>query len=138
MRNVLIKSRGLTIAAHLYLPSGFTESEQYAAIGVLSVGEGLKQKAGAYAQRLADQGFATLVFETIGQVAAEVSGAIDYLATLAFVDKDRIGVLGVCEAAATALEAASSDYRIKAVTTVGAEGVDEGMDKLTPFFMRNL
>lgn len=50
----------------------------------------------------------------------DVSAAIDHLTTLAYVDRERIGVLGVCAGGGYATNAAVVDTRIKALGTVSA------------------
>ena len=46
------------------------------------------------------------------------SAAADYLGTLPFVDRNRIGVIGICGSGAFALSAAKIDPRLKAIATV--------------------
>jgi fermentation-respiration switch protein FrsA (DUF1100 family) len=53
----------------------------------------------------------------------DVCSAVDYLTTLAYVDQDRIGVLGICAGGGIAVKAASVDRRIKAVGTASAVDV---------------
>ena len=138
-RGVTFQNRTITMAGDLYLPNGFKESEQYPAIVCVHPGGGVKeQTAGVYAQRLADQGFVTLAYDSSYQGASEgtphfldepmnrvgdVSSAVDYLTTLPFVDAERIGVLGICAGGGIAVKAASVDRRIKAVATASAVNV---------------
>jgi fermentation-respiration switch protein FrsA (DUF1100 family) len=126
MRSVLLKSRDVTLAGQLYLPSGFTEGERYPAIVVADPGGGRE-----YAQRLSDQGFVTLLFDADG-TGDSVRGAVDYLARLRFVDAERIGALVQTGAAA------QTDGRVKAVAPIPEGDVDGAMNQLTPFFMRQL
>src|SRR3954451_1532654 len=48
----------------------------------------------------------------------DFSAAVDYIGLLASVDRNRIGVMGICGYSGMALTAATSDSRIKAVATV--------------------
>src|SRR5262245_10544082 len=127
------------MAGNLYLPNGFKESEQYPAIVCVHPGGCVKeQTAGVYAQRLADQGFVALAYDSSYQGAsggtphfldepmnrvADVCSAVDYLTTLPYVGAERIGVLGICAGGGMAVKAASVDRRIKAVGTASAVNV---------------
>ena len=92
-----------------------------------------EQSSMLYAQKLAEQGFVTLAIdlpfwgESEGQprnlVAPELytegfSAAVDYLGTTDFIDRDRIGVLGICGSGGFSISAAKIDPRLKAVATV--------------------
>lgn len=50
--------------------------------------------------------------------AETFSAAVDYLDTLPFVDKDNIGVIGICGSGSYAIAEAKIDPRLKAVATV--------------------
>jgi fermentation-respiration switch protein FrsA (DUF1100 family) len=121
-----LKSRDVTLAGQLYLPSGFTEYERYPAIVIADPGGGRE-----YAQRLSDQGFVTLLFDADG-TGDSVRGAVDYLVRLGFVDAERIGAL------VQAGDVAQIDGRIKAVSHIPDGDVDAAMNQLTPLFMRKL
>jgi fermentation-respiration switch protein FrsA (DUF1100 family) len=92
-----------------------------------------EQSSNLYAQKLAEQGFVTLAIdlsfwgESEGQprnavspeiYAEDFSAAVDYLGTQAFVDRNRIGVLGICGSGSFVISAAKIDPRMKAVATV--------------------
>lgn len=93
-----------------------------------------EQSSMLYAQKLAEQGFVTLAIdlpfwgESEGQprnlVAPELyseafSAAVDYLGTReSAVDRNRIGVLGICGSGGFSISAAKMDPRLKAVATV--------------------
>ncbi len=92
-----------------------------------------EQSANLYAQKLADQGFVTLSLdlsfwgESEGKprnavspdiYAEDFSAAVDFLGTRTFVDRERIGVLGICGSGSFVLSAAKIDPRMKAVATV--------------------
>lgn len=92
-----------------------------------------EQSSMLYAQKLAEQGFVILAIdlpywgENEGQppnlVAPELyseafSTAVDYLGTQEFIDRNRIGVLGICGSGGFAISAAKMDPRLKAIATV--------------------
>ena len=92
-----------------------------------------EQSSGLYAQTMAERGYITLahdpsyVGESGGQphdtasaeaLVEDFSAGVDFLGRLPFVDRERIGVLGVCGSGGFGLAAAEIDPRIKAVATV--------------------
>jgi len=92
-----------------------------------------EQSANLYATKMAEQGFVTLSFdlsfwgESAGKPGNAVSpdiygedfsAAVDYLRTLSFVDKERIGAIGICGSGSFVLSAAKIDPRIKTIATV--------------------
>lgn len=125
---------GIHIVGDLYIPKGLDLSRQHAALVVGNPYGAVKEQAGGlYAQSMAERGFITLVFdasyngESGGQprslvspeaLVEDFSAAVDFLGTRAFVDRNRIGVLGVCASGGYSLAAASADPRMKAVATV--------------------
>lgn len=50
--------------------------------------------------------------------AEDFSAAVDFLGTRSFVDRSRIGVLGVCGSGSFAISAAKIDPRMKAIATI--------------------
>jgi len=139
VQSVTFKNDGILMAGNLYLPKGFTEGGKYSAVLTVHPGGGVKeQTAGAYAERLAEQGFVALAFDASHQGASggeprflddpmkrvgDVYSAVDYLTTLPFVDAERIGALGICAGSGVTIKAASTERRIKAVATVSAVDV---------------
>jgi hypothetical protein len=134
-RSVSYKSRfGITISADLYRPKDFDESEEHPAIIVGAPYGGVKEQGpGIYAQNMALRGFVALTFDPSfnGYSGGEprhlsspdifvedFSAAVDYLGTRPFVDRERIGVIGMCGSGALSLSAAQVDRRIKAVAPV--------------------
>ena len=92
-----------------------------------------EQSANLYAQKLADRGFVPLSLdlsfwgESEGQprnsvspdiYAEDFSAAVDFLGTRPFVDRERIGVLGICGSGSFVIGAAKIDPRMKAIATV--------------------
>ncbi|WP_446909564.1 alpha/beta hydrolase, partial [Klebsiella pneumoniae] len=91
-----------------------------------------EQSSGLYAQTLAEQGFVTLAFDPsyTGEsggyprnVASpdinteDFSAAVDFLGLQKEVDRNRIGLLGICGWGGMALNDAAMDTRVKAVAT---------------------
>ena len=122
---------GITLAADLYVPKN--AEGKLAAIAVCGPFGAVKEQAsGLYAQTLAERGFLTIAFDTSftgesgGQpryVASpdinteDFCAAVDYLSTRNDVDKERIGILGICGWGGLAINAAAIDTRIKATVS---------------------
>ncbi len=124
----------MKIVGNLYLPGDRTPGGRYPAVIVgHPMGAVKEQSSNLYAQKLAEQGFITLAIdqsfwgESDGQprnaVAPDIyaeafSAAVDYLGTRAFVDRERIGVLGICGSGSFVISAAKIDPRMKAIATM--------------------
>lgn len=124
----------MNVAGNLYLPKGYQPGERHAAIIVgHPMGAVKEQSSNLYAQKLAEQGFVTLSLdlsfwgESEGQprnavspdiYAEDFSAAVDFLGTQASVDRQRIGVLGICGSGSFVISAAKIDPRMKAIATV--------------------
>ena len=122
---------GITLAADLYVPKN--AEGKLAAIAVCGPFGAVKEQAsGLHAQTLAERGFLTIAFdpsftgESGGQpryVASpdinteDFCAAVDYLSTRNDVDKERIGILGICGWGGLAINAAAIDTRIKATVS---------------------
>ena len=141
----------MKVAGNLFLPKDRTPGVRHPAIIVgHPMGAVKEQSANLYAQKLAEQGFVTLAIdvsfwgESEGKpghlVAPEIyaddfSAAVDFLSTHASVDRERIGVLGICGSGSFVISAAKIDPRMKAIATVsmydmGAAARD-GLNKST-------
>ena len=120
--SVSYKNRfGIRIAADLYRPKDFDESPESAAIIVGAPYGGVEEQGpGIYAQNMALRGFVALAFDPSfnGYSGGEprhlsspdifvedFSAAVDYLGTRPFVDRERIGVIGMCGSGALSLSA---------------------------------
>jgi fermentation-respiration switch protein FrsA (DUF1100 family) len=124
----------MKVVANLIVPKDMKEGTKLPAIVVgHPMGAVKEQSATLYATKMAEQGFVTLALdlsfwgESEGQprnaVSPEIysedfSAAVDFLGTRAFVDRDRIGVIGICGSGSFAISAAKVDPRLKAVATV--------------------
>ena len=134
-RKVSFNNRlGITLVADLYVAKTIDRSQRHPALVVGGpYGAVKEQSSGLYAQTMAERGFITIahdpsyVGESGGQphdtasaeaLVEDFSASVDYLGGLSFVDRERIGVLGVCGSGGFGLAAAEIDPRIKAVATV--------------------
>lgn len=135
VRKVFYKNRyDITLVADMYLPVGMDSTKQYAAIIVGHPFGAIKEQcAGLYAQEMAQCGFVSLAFDASYQgesggtprhtvspdaLVEDFSASVDYLGTRPFVDRNRIGVIGICGSGGFSVCAASLDPRIKALATV--------------------
>jgi len=124
----------MTVAGNLFIPKGLKQNTKNPAIIVgHPMGAVKEQSANLYAQKLAEQGFVTLSLdlsfrgESEGQprnavlpdiYAEDFSAAVDFLGTRPLVDRERIGVLGICGSGSFVISAAKIDPRMKAIATV--------------------
>lgn len=124
----------MKVAGNLFVPKDQKQGAKNPAIVVgHPMGAVKEQSSNLYATKLAEQGFVTLAIdlsfwgESEGEpghlVAPEIysddfSAAVDFLSTQNFVDKERIGVLGICGSGSFAISAAKIDPRMKAIATV--------------------
>ena len=122
---------GIDVAGHLYLPKNFNPNKKYAAIVVSGAFGAVKeQHSGLYAQEFAKAGFVSVAFDpsftgesggNVRNVASpdifteDFSAAIDFVGSLAYVDKEKLGAMGICGLSGPAVTAAINDVRIKAV-----------------------
>jgi uncharacterized protein len=151
IRKVSFQNRyGIRLAGDLYLPKN-RGSRALAAIAISGpFGAVKEQSSGLYAQTLAERGFATLAFDPsyTGESGGEprhiaspdintedFSAAVDYLGLQPYVDRERIGVIGICGWGGMALNAVAVDKRVKAVvastmydmTRVMSKGYSDGV-----------
>ncbi len=129
-KKVSFKNRyGITLAADLYQPKNTSDKLPAIAVGG-PFGAVKEQSSGLYAQTMAERGFVTLAFdpsytgESSGEPrnvaspdisAEDFSAAVDFLGLQSSVDRERIGIIGICGWGGMALNAAAVDKRVKAV-----------------------
>ena len=124
----------MKVVGNLFIPKSVGKSTRSPAIIVgHPMGAVKEQSSNLYAQKLAEQGFVTLALDLTfwgesegsprnavlpDMYVEDFSAAVDYLGTQAFVDRQRIGVLGICGSGSFVISAAKIDPRMKAIATV--------------------
>ena len=131
-KKITFKNRyGIKLTADMYMPKNKTTKLPALAISG-PFGAVKEQSSGLYAQELASRGFITIAFDpsftgesegTPRYMASpdinteDFQAAVDYLSNNEDVDKDKIGIIGICGWGGMALNAAALDTRIKATVT---------------------
>lgn len=131
---IIYELNGLKIAANVYTPASYDPEKSYPALVVAHPNGGVKEQvAGLYSQLMAEQGYICLAFDAAYQGASEglprqtdkpanhiedIRRAADILLQYPGVDKNRLGILGICGGGGYTLAAAQTDKRFKAVATL--------------------
>lgn len=132
-QKVNFKNRyGITISADLYLPKN-AGTEKLAALAISGpFGAVKEQSSGLYANQMAERGFIAIAFDPsyTGESSGEprniassdintedFSAAVDFLGLQKNVDRNKIGIIGICGFGGFALNAVAADKRVKAVAT---------------------
>jgi fermentation-respiration switch protein FrsA (DUF1100 family) len=135
MQKVTFKNQyNMVVAGNLFIPKSLKQNIKNPAIIVgHPMGAVKEQSANLYATKMAEQGFVALSLdlsfwgESEGQprntvspdiYAEDFSAAVDFLGTGPFVDRDRIGAIGICGSGSFVISAAKIDPRMKAIATV--------------------
>ena len=162
VKKVKFKNRyGITLVGDLYTAKNI-KNEKLPAIAISGPFGAVKEQAsGLYAQTLAEKGFITLAFDPsftgestneFKNVASadinteDFSAAVDFLSNQKNVDKDKIGILGICGFGGFAVNAAAMDTRIKAVvastmydmTRVSAKGYNDTTDENARYELKKM
>lgn len=143
-QKVSFKNRyGITLSGDMYLPKDSTQP--LAAIAISGpFGAVKEQSSGLYASQMAERGFAALAFDAsyTGESGGEprnmaspeintedFSAAIDFLGLQKNVDRNKLGIIGICGFAGFALNATAVDKRVKAVATTSMYDMTRVMSK---------
>ncbi|WP_083251903.1 alpha/beta hydrolase [Pedobacter steynii] len=144
-QKITFKNRyGITLSGDLYLPKN-RGNEKLSALAVGGPFGAVKQQSsGLYANIMAERGFAVIAFDPsyTGESGGEprnvassdintedFSAAIDYLGLQTFVDRNKIGIIGICGFGGMALNAAAVDKRVKAIATTSMYDMSRVMSK---------
>lgn len=144
-QKVTFKNRyGITLSGDLYLPKNIG-NEKLAALAISGAFGAVKQQSsGVYANQMAERGFAALAFDPsyTGESSGEprnlaspeintedFSAAVDFLGLQKNVDRNKIGIIGICGFGGFALNATAVDKRVKAVATTSLYDMTRVMSK---------
>ncbi|CAK7026323.1 MAG: putative protein [Parabacteroides sp.] len=124
----------MKVAGNLFVPKEMKAGDKYPAIIVgHPMGAVKEQSANLYATKMAERGFVTLSIDlsywgesegeprnvVLPEIYAEAfSAAVDYLGTRPFINREHIGVIGICGSGSFAISAAKIDPRLKAIATI--------------------
>jgi fermentation-respiration switch protein FrsA (DUF1100 family) len=122
-----------TMAANLFVPKGTEHGAKLPAVVVgHPMGAVKEQSANLYATMMAEMGFVSMAIDLPFWGSSEgphnlvspdmytegFSAGVDFLGTRPFVDRTRIGGIGICGSGSFVISAAKIDPRIKAIATV--------------------
>ena len=144
-QKVTFKNRyGITLTGDLYAPKNHG-NEPLPALAISGpFGAVKEQSSGLYANQMAERGFITLAFDPsyTGESSGEprniaspdintedFSAAVDFLGIQKNVDRNKIGIIGICGFGGFALNATAVDKRVKAVATTSMYDMSRVMSK---------
>ena len=134
-QKVKFKNRyNIELVGELYTPKDLDRNQKHSALIIgHPFGAVKEQVSGFYANELARRGFVALTFDasysgesggeprlTVSPEAdvEDFSAAVDFIGTQNFIDRNKIGVIGICDSGGFVLSAATIDPRMKAIATV--------------------
>ena len=143
---------GIDLAGDLYLPKNTGQESLPGMVISGPFGAVKEQSSGLYANQMAERGFVALAFDPsfTGESGGEVrnvaspdintedfSAAVDFLGLQDNVNREQIGMIGICGFGGFALNATAADKRVKAVAVlsmydmsrVNAQGYFDQMTK---------
>jgi len=143
-QKVTFKNRyGITLTGDLYVPKN--AGNNLSAIAISGpFGAVKEQSSGLYANQMAERGFVALAFDPsyTGESGGEprnvaspdistedFSAAIDFLGIQKNIDRNKIGIIGICGWAGFALNATAIDKRVKAVAVTSMYDMTRVMSK---------
>lgn len=143
-QKVTFKNRyGITLTGDLYVPKN--AGNNLSAIALSGpFGAVKEQSSGLYANQMAERGFVALAFdpsytgESGGEPRAvaspdinteDFSAAIDFLGIQKNVERNKIGIIGICGFGGFALNATAIDKRVKAVAVTSMYDMSRVMSK---------
>lgn len=144
-QKVSFKNRyGITLSGDLYLPKN-AGKEKLSALAISGPFGAVKQQSsGLYANQMAERGFAVIAFDPsyTGESGGEprnaaspeintedFSAAVDFLGLQKNIDRNKIGIIGICGFGGFALNATAIDKRVKAVATTSLYDMTRVMSK---------
>ncbi|WP_228438497.1 alpha/beta hydrolase [Chryseobacterium pennae] len=144
-QKVRFKNRyGIILTGDLYLPK-YHSKELLPAIAISGpFGAVKEQSSGLYANQMAERGFITLAFDPsyTGESGGEprnvaspdintedFSAAVDFLGIQRNIDRNKVGIIGICGFGGFALNAAAIDKRVKAVAVTSMYDMSRVMSK---------
>ena len=124
----------MDVAGNLFTPKTLNRNGKAPALVVgHPMGAVKEQSANLYATMMAERGFVAMSIDlpfwgesegltrnlvSPDMYAEAFSGAVDYLGSQGFVDRSRIGAIGICGSGSFVISAAKIDPRMKAIATV--------------------
>jgi len=152
VEKVLYNNRyGIRLCGEMFTPKDLDRAGKYPALVIGAPYGGVKEQGpSVWANELAQKGFVVLIFdpsfmgESEGRYrhisspeifTEDFMAGVDFVGTRSFVDRERIGVIGICGSGGFALSAAQVDQRIKAVVTASMVDISSaaynGMNGMT-------
>ncbi|WP_228418991.1 alpha/beta hydrolase [Chryseobacterium balustinum] len=144
-KTVTFKNRyGITLSGDLYLPKNAGNEKLSALVISGPFGAVKQQSSGLYANEMAKKGFAVIAFDPsyTGESGGEprnlaspeintddFSAAVDFIGLQKNVNRNKIGIIGICGFGGFALNATAVDKRVKAVATTSLYDMTRVMSK---------